>query len=99
MRVLYAGSNPSFIQSLKLFLSQHEHDLQVVNNGIGCMFTLKNHAINLLIVEQNLLWGGADGVLSLMCDDPGLTGYYCRRIDNPKRQQPYSLGFQIKNQI
>ncbi|MCU0712406.1 MAG: hypothetical protein MUC43_10120 [Pirellula sp.] len=88
MRVLYAGTNLNFAQSLKLYLLQHGHDLKVVNNGIGCMFTLKNHSIDLLVVEQDLLWGGADGVLSLMCDDPGLQEIPAVLLTTPNDRNP-----------
>lgn len=88
MRVLYAGLNVNFARSLKLYLLQHEHDLKVVDNGIGCMFTLKNHSIDLLVVEQNLLWGGADGVLSLMSDDPGLQHIPAVLLTTPNDSHP-----------
>jgi hypothetical protein len=88
MRVLFAGLNLSFVQSLKFYLAQHRHDLKVVNNGIGCMFTLKNHSIDLLVVEQDLLWGGADGVLSLMREDPDLQEIPAVMLTTPNDHDP-----------
>ncbi len=88
MRVLFAGMNLSFVQSLNFYLRQHGHDLKVVHNGIGCMYTLRNHVIDLLVVEQDLLWGGADGVLTLMRDDPYLQEIPAVMLTTPNDHNP-----------
>lgn len=72
MQVLYAGENVHVLLSLRSYLRDEHHDLKVVSNGLGCISNLRNEAPDVLVMEQRLLWGGSEGVLTLMREEPSI---------------------------
>lgn len=54
------------------FLSRHRFSVETAAEGLECLAKLRQLRPDLLIVDQDLPWGGGDGVLGVMREDPGL---------------------------
>jgi CheY-like chemotaxis protein len=54
------------------FFRHHGWQVQTAAGGLECLAQLREGSPNLLILDSQLPWGGADGVLAVMRDDPGL---------------------------
>lgn len=72
MRVLIADGDIPFLGMLQSFLRDGGHEIEVAADGLGCRSVLRNFIPEVLVIERDLLWGGSDGVLAVMRDDPDL---------------------------
>lgn len=68
MRVLFAGVDVSVRLLLRSYVQDLGHKLEMVTNGLGCMNGLREFDPDILVMEQDLLWGGSDGVLARMSE-------------------------------
>ena len=48
-------------------------EAEIASNGLDCIAMLREFVPNVLVLANDLLWGGCDGVMSLMGDDPRLS--------------------------
>lgn len=53
-------------------LARDGFDVVTVSNGIECVEALRECPPDVLILDLYLPWGGADGVLAIMAEDPEL---------------------------
>ncbi len=72
MRVLIADGDIPFLGMLQSFLRDGGHEIEVAADGLGCRSVLRDFVPEVLVIERDLLWGGSDGVLAVMRDDPDL---------------------------
>jgi DNA-binding response OmpR family regulator len=70
--VLIADADPELCDLYRRFFSHHAWQVRVAEDGIECLAQLRQFSPELLILDVTLLWGGADGLLALMRDDPAL---------------------------
>ncbi len=54
------------------YFTHHGWRVQTSEGGLECLSQLRQYAPHLLILDLELRWGGADGLLAVMRDDPGL---------------------------
>jgi DNA-binding NtrC family response regulator len=54
------------------FFSHHGWQVQTSGGGLECLAQLRQCLPNLLILDFHIPWGGADGLLAVMCSDPAL---------------------------
>jgi CheY-like chemotaxis protein len=54
------------------FFSHHGWQVRASGGGVECLAQLRQASPQLLILDLALTWGGADGLLAVMRDDPGL---------------------------
>ena len=73
MQILLAVSDRKSQLLLKSLLRNLGHDLQLTTNGVGCISRLLDSHPDVLILEQGILWGGSDGVITRMWDEGILT--------------------------
>lgn len=73
MRVLVAGSAEPRMEILQSFLWDHGHEAELAGNGLECLTVLRAFSPEVLILDHDLLWGGGDGVLAHMGEDPELS--------------------------
>lgn len=73
MKILLAGKDEKSLDMLSAYLSDTGHEVETARNGLGCIAHLRSSLPDLLIMEQDLLWGGSNGVLSRMNDDSVLS--------------------------
>ena len=74
MRVLIVNGNATSLETLQGQLSNRGHDVKTASDGLDCMAILRDFAFvpDMLILDRELLWGGCDGILAVMRDDPVL---------------------------
>lgn len=72
MRVVIAYQNPSFLAAFRDFLRLQGHDVEIASDGLACLNALRRSRPHALAIGSDLLWGGSDGILSLIQEDPRL---------------------------
>ncbi len=73
MRVLMADGDTQFLELERRFLSHSGHDVWIASDGLQCFRILREIIPDVVVMDCGLLWGGSDGVLTLMLDDPRLS--------------------------
>lgn len=107
MRVLIADGDRAVLEAAECHLTHHGHEVKVAMNGLECVDILQRFVPDVVVLEQTLLWGGSDGVLAFMLQDPGLSaipvlltsddmvlakiGCAASQALPAERQQPYRL--------
>jgi CheY-like chemotaxis protein len=71
-RILLADEDDEFLEILQSFLFDRGYQCEVTHSGLECLALLRRFAPDLLVLDNDLLWGGADGVLSRMWEEPCL---------------------------
>lgn len=70
MRVLVADTDEVVLEIIQSFLWDRGHEAEVACDGLECISILREFAPDVLVLDQDLLWGGSNGVLAQMNDDP-----------------------------
>jgi CheY-like chemotaxis protein len=70
--VLIADADPELCGLYRRFFSRHGWRARASGGGVECLAQLRQSSTQLLILDLALTWGGADGLLAVMRDDPGL---------------------------
>lgn len=70
--VLIAHGNARLRMSYSDALSHRGFLVTTANDGLTCLALLRGITPDVLMLEQELLWGGADGVLAMLHDDLAL---------------------------
>jgi len=73
MRVLIADRDELFVESLQFYLLRNGHVAKAAFNAIDCADILTDFAPDVVILDCGLLWGGYQGVLTLICETPRLS--------------------------
>jgi DNA-binding response OmpR family regulator len=73
IRVLIADPNKSLLDLYHDHLSQHGFMVVTASNGLDCVEKLREFAPDVLVLEPMMQWGGGDGVLALMHNDPDIS--------------------------
>ena len=72
MLVVIAYQNPSFLAAFRDFLHVQGHDVEIASDGLSCLDALRRSRPDALAIGSDLLWGGSDGIISLIQEDPML---------------------------
>ena len=72
MRILVADNNDALLEALRCFLWERGHEVEVAGNAIECMAALNIFRPDVLVLADDLRWGGPDGVIACMQDDATL---------------------------
>jgi carbon storage regulator CsrA len=72
VRLLIADSDAFLAESYREHLCQHGAIVATASTGLECMEQLQEFHPEVLVLEPSLLWGGGDGVLSLINERPEL---------------------------
>jgi len=72
LRVLIADSDVNLVSSYAEFLERQGYEVAAVASGLECLARLRQFAPQVLVLEPSLPWGGADGVLARMQEEPAL---------------------------
>src|SRR6516225_996430 len=70
--VLIADADRELCDLYRRFFSRHGWQVRTSGAGLECLTQLRQCSPQLLILDLQLPWGGADGLLAVMRDDPGL---------------------------
>ena len=68
--VLIADTDTDLCDLYRRFFSYHGWQVQTSGGGLECLAQLRRFTPDLLILDEQLPWGGADGVLGVMRDEP-----------------------------
>lgn len=67
--VLIADHDRASRDSYKLFLESCGYQVEIAGDGLSCIQQLVHHRPDLLVLDQELLWGGAEGVLEFLREE------------------------------
>ena len=70
--ILIADADPGLCDLYRRFFSHHGWPVQTAGGGLECLAHLRQRLPRLVILDFSLPWGGPDGVLAVMRDDPRL---------------------------
>jgi CheY-like chemotaxis protein len=68
-RVLIAETDLGEVEQLRTLFRAHGYTVVTVSGGIDCLKYLRLFKPDVLVIHENLLWGGTDGVLACVCED------------------------------
>ncbi len=71
-RILIAARNRCTLKSYADGLGARGVLVATASSGLECIGSLRAAVPDVLVLELNLLWGGEDGVLSMIADEPKL---------------------------
>lgn len=72
MRIVVADQDDSFLEPFQSVLRARGHEVATVSDGLSCLNALRDFEPDVLAISSNLLWGGSEGVLSVMQEDSAL---------------------------
>jgi CheY-like chemotaxis protein len=70
--LLIAESDDELRYSLASFFGAHGYEVATASGGLDCLLELRQRRPLACVLDQELRWGGSEGVLAVMRDDPDL---------------------------
>ncbi|MBI3461505.1 MAG: response regulator [Planctomycetes bacterium] len=70
--ILIADVDRELCELYRQFFSHHAWQVQTSGGGLECLARLRQSSPHVLILDLQLPWGGADGLLAVMRGDPSL---------------------------
>ena len=68
-RVVIAASESDASRALAHFLAQHGFEVRPALDGLDCLELLQTYRPQVLVMDDQLLWGGSDGVVARLRND------------------------------
>jgi len=72
-KVLLAITRSKSRTEFGLDLNRNGFEVVTADNGLECLQIFQSFSPDVIVIEPELLWGGGDGVLDLIRDDPVLS--------------------------
>lgn len=72
--VVLADGDEVALDATRRFLLLHGYEVEAASGGVQCLDTLRRLTDPVLVLDFELPWGGGDGVLALLGEDPTLAG-------------------------
>jgi len=72
--LLIADRDPQFSDLLQNFLSGRGYKVEAASDGLECVAKLQRTTPAAVVLDLELLWGGGDGVLSWLREEPTNSG-------------------------
>lgn len=72
VRILLADRDEFLLAAYREHFSQHGAIVATATTGLACLDRLRDFAPDVLVLDPSLLWGGGDGVLAVMHEEPGI---------------------------
>jgi carbon storage regulator CsrA len=70
VRILIADRDEFLLATYREHLSRHGAVVATATTGLACMDRLRDFAPDVLVLDPTILWGGGDGVLAVMHEEP-----------------------------
>jgi CheY-like chemotaxis protein len=70
--LLIADGDDSISSLFQRFFADHGYRVATAVSGLDCLTQLREFQPNILILDQEVPWGGGEGVLALMRREPNL---------------------------
>jgi DNA-binding response OmpR family regulator len=71
-RVVIAVPNPVLLNAYRESLAQEGFEVATARDGLECVGRLREFLPDVLVLSAALPWGGGDGVLAVMSEEPRL---------------------------
>jgi DNA-binding NarL/FixJ family response regulator len=68
-QLLVADSDPFVLEGCHRYFSNRGYQVEVAADGLRCLDALRQLPPDVLVLEQELVWGGGDGVLACLRED------------------------------
>ena len=72
--VVVADSDEAALDTMRRFLLLRGYEVETATGGVECLRKLRWCANPVLVVDLDLRWGGGDGVLAVLNEEPALAG-------------------------
>jgi DNA-binding response OmpR family regulator len=72
MRVPITDCDSEFLDIAQRFMNQCGHEAFVASSGLECIACLRDCPPDVLALSCELLWGGTEGILGIMDEEPTL---------------------------
>lgn len=69
-RVLIADADECLLKSYRTYLERCGFEVIVATSGLECVARLRDSSPDVLVLDPSLPWGGGDGVLAVMGEEP-----------------------------
>jgi carbon storage regulator CsrA len=86
VRILIADRDNFLTASYREALCRHGAVVDAASNGLECMERLYDRVPDVLVLDPSLLWGGGDGVLALLQEQPALRPAYVILLTEGRNQ-------------
>lgn len=73
MRILIADTNETFLEKFQAHLWDNGFDAEITMSGLQCCAILDRCRPDIIVIEQELLWGECEGVITKLQSDPELS--------------------------
>jgi carbon storage regulator CsrA len=70
VRILIADRDEFLLATYREHLTRHGAVMATATTGLSCMNRLREFAPDVLVLDPSLLWGGGDGVLAVLHEEP-----------------------------
>ena len=71
-RILVADPDKHLLALYQAQLSAEGLHVETARDGLECLARLREFGPDVLVLEPAILWGGGDGLLAVMHDEPGI---------------------------
>jgi DNA-binding response OmpR family regulator len=71
--LLIADGDIELRELFEMFLNEHGYDVEIASDGLDCLQKLRQRTPAALILDHNLQWGGADGVVACLREQNGVS--------------------------
>ncbi len=72
VRVLIADPEEYLLDLWRNYLERHDYEVHTAVNGLECVSKLRECGADVLVLEPAIPWGGGDGVLARMNEEPDI---------------------------
>lgn len=72
-RILIADADSYLSDLYQKYFGAHGYSVRVAAGGVECLTALRETTPDVLVLDTELKWGGADGVLAVMDEEDGLS--------------------------
>lgn len=70
MKFIVADRDQTFLEILQCYSWHQGFEMEPAGNGLECLFLIRDFRPDIVVLEASLLWGGCDGVLDVMAQEP-----------------------------
>jgi DNA-binding response OmpR family regulator len=74
VRILVADMDEELLELLQSFLWDRGHEAEIAADGLEFLITLRVFQPDVLVLDQKLLWGDSDELVTVLGEDPTLSG-------------------------
>jgi len=90
--VLIADSDADAVEAYRDHLYESDYGVAVASNGVERLRRLRDMPLDILVLGAPLHWGGCDGVLTMMHQEPELRPPYVMLLASGEDQRPILRG-------